>query len=862
MDLCNTHTDCHSCVNSSGCGQSFKNIYSPTDGMCQAGNSGGSSDGILTGKHSTINGNERKKYYYYDWGWGSNGCDLDKLIAIPSPINVGLTSISDKEGYNWLINKMGIPGECLTKDCNNDKINEKLRVKMIRKKLTPQISVTLFNKFALLLEKIFNNLKNVRQDLYDNVKKDGSLCCRAVRGSETKYSNHSWGLAIDLYFGKDSLPRGTNATQLGIAQLAPYLMNEGIFWAAAFTGRSVDSMHFEVSKELLIAWCRDDIGCENETCPPGDTIIGQGSMPCNAHGSCDTSTGKCSCFGIVDKMDQVHGYTGDDCNTLNCSIGVNDKPCSGRGHCGYISNISCQSNDDCGGTEQSGTSECINGLCTNPTGDCMCDGNAFASPGLEYNDCGCIACSQDSDCNTGKCNDNGCCTNCLSNDGDPCSISTGAGTCDELRGYCMCNYPAKLDINGHCSCFDGDKPNYCNGACVDLNSDSSNCGSCGNVCAGSLENPQKSRCCNGNCIPIDKFNCRFCGNDCTDENEEIGKCQSGNCGCCYTPEAGYGCVDLNVSSLNCGACNIKCNQNQYCCEGKCTDINESNCEGCGKNCACKSGNCKCCVDPKLPWYHNCVDLDNDIKNCGSCGNTCNPNIHSGCYKGQCICKSDGNYACGSSKKCCSKNQTCCGDDCVDTNNNMNNCGACGNKCDPNIHSGCYKGRCICKSDGNYACGPSKQCCAVNHTCIGNECEICKNNNISCDHGHRDSNTCNCICNSGWKKDPNGICNINKCVNPLANIFPIYPNSTTCYSATQMQNGINSGNTYYKWYCDNATGSLKHQLCDHYGLQTCGCPHTHLTWCHNNTYPNCGYEFCDYQSAYGCPDCIEGGQPHN
>src|ERR1051326_8917501 len=53
----------------------------------------------------------------------------------------------------------------------------------------------------------------------------------------------------------------------------------------------------------------------------------------------------------------------------------------------------------------------------------------------------------------------------------------------------------------------------CGGAsCLDLKTDSNNCGSCGNVCA--------DKCCNGQCIDTtsDNANCGACGSACMNGN--------------------------------------------------------------------------------------------------------------------------------------------------------------------------------------------------------------------------------------------------------------------------------------------------------------------------------------------------------
>jgi hypothetical protein len=81
----------------------------------------------------------------------------------------------------------------------------------------------------------------------------------------------------------------------------------------------------------------------------------------------------------------------------------------------------------------------------------------------------------------------------------------------------------------------------CRGTCVDISTDASNCGACGNACAGT--------CCGGTCVDIltDESNCGGCGNACA------GTCENGTCatdqtcdgsctGACGTPSNICDCV--------------------------------------------------------------------------------------------------------------------------------------------------------------------------------------------------------------------------------------------------------------------------------------------------------------------------------
>ena len=77
------------------------------------------------------------------------------------------------------------------------------------------------------------------------------LCVRHKRNNPNSFSNHSWGTAIDLFFGSAVVPQGVRKTERGCLLLAPFLNHHGWFWGAGFSGSSVDSMHFELSKETI-----------------------------------------------------------------------------------------------------------------------------------------------------------------------------------------------------------------------------------------------------------------------------------------------------------------------------------------------------------------------------------------------------------------------------------------------------------------------------------------------------------------------------------------------------------------------------------------------------------------------------------
>jgi hypothetical protein len=164
---------------------------------------------------------------------------------------------------------------------------------------------------------------------------------------------------------------------------------------------------------------------------------------------------------------------------------------------------------------------------------------------------------------------------------------------------------------------------FCADECVDLRSDSSNCGSCGTACPegqtcleGSCECPYTGGAiCNGVCVDAnnDSANCGGCGNACPGGTS----CREGQCQC-PQPGAlcGSSCAFIEVDNFNCGSCGNVCPNPSSCIGGQCT---------------CPFGSTMCGT--------RCVDTRNDPSNCGSCGQTCADNEQ--CFAGRCNCEPDG-----------------------------------------------------------------------------------------------------------------------------------------------------------------------------------------------------------------------------
>jgi hypothetical protein len=241
----------------------------------------------------------------------------------------------------------------------------------------------------------------------------------------------------------------------------------------------------------------------------------------------------------------------------------------------------------------------------------------------------------------------------------------------------------------------------CNGLCVDTGADPRNCGGCnvfcvdGTVCragtcvrdGGCGMGPACSRgstCCGASCsnTQVDPANCGACGNLCTRGQT----CVAGRCtfqmGCGGGPPCpnlatccGSACTNVVSDPFNCGSCGNVCRAGQRCLGGMCTGG-----PTCGAGPACMAGSL-CCNDA-------CVDVRTDPANCGGCGVACRAGTE--CRGARCLPVA----GCGGGPGC-APGQNCCGDACVNTQTDAQNCGACGRACvtPPNTEVACANGAC-------------------------------------------------------------------------------------------------------------------------------------------------------------------------
>lgn len=172
---------------------------------------------------------------------------LSDTVPIPAQgtMNTGLSPARE----STMLKKFGRPG-LLTKDCSNP-------TGEFIKRLKFGVDVGPFKVSGLdfaveSLRQIFAEVQQQLPDVFKAVKSDGMLCVRHRRLSSVLFSNHSFGTAIDLFFGTEAVPQRVHLAHRGNVLLFPFFNRHGWFWGAEFSGDFVDSMHFELAEETIL----------------------------------------------------------------------------------------------------------------------------------------------------------------------------------------------------------------------------------------------------------------------------------------------------------------------------------------------------------------------------------------------------------------------------------------------------------------------------------------------------------------------------------------------------------------------------------------------------------------------------------
>ncbi|MCO6436724.1 MAG: hypothetical protein J5J06_06520 [Phycisphaerae bacterium] len=394
--------------------------------------------------------------------------------------------------------------------------------------------------------------------------------------------------------------------------------------------------------------CKEDKTCDGASaaCPNGSTSKPVGSF-------CDTNN---ACPGA--------GVCGDQSGNINCV-------CPGLTRC-WPTQGACDRDDfydangECLQDRVRGTSY----VCDDNTGTCQkdikCDGLNKACPSVAQNRVQGAACIQ------GRCPDEGVC-----NSGGSC-ICPGVDVCRQAAG--VCDRQELYNANGGCpanqlygpdvACrreidlfgvSDGacNPPEYCDGQSVDCPPDV--IANIGDVCRSSGE-CEAQYLCHGHCavdpvggggpfaprctsdsecdpgetcivppqVSLVPLTCEKKGTtpaNGTPCNNGTDACQNGECASLAVSEGGACDGDdfYVIGDLNGFHCDNDAPDDLFCCKGSrlARDGETGTCKKCCGNVSEENGGCPqnnersiyCCSG-------ECVDIDNDLEHCGSCGNSC------------------------------------------------------------------------------------------------------------------------------------------------------------------------------------------------------------------------------------------------
>lgn len=229
------------------------------------------------------------------------------------------------------------------------------------------------------------------------------------------------------------------------------------------------------------------------------------------------------------------------------------------------------------------------------------------------------------------------------------------------------------------------------------------------------------QCENGECLPICTDALTFCDGECLSLTDihmtDCNTCEGAFENC--DGDIQNGCeVDVSSDVNHCGECGNACDEGSYCSAGECISACNKGEIACDGECISQSElhlkSCTECADGYCDSdgnFQNGCDtnfLSDDVNNCGACGQKCEGDLI--CRKGVCQTK-------------CAETETLCGENCIDLGkihkSSCNKCAAGYENCDGKEDNGCEVA--INGSDAKN-CGACGKACGIGESCTNSQCQ--------------------------------------------------------------------------------------------------------------------------------------------
>lgn len=577
-----------------------------------------------------------------------------------------------------------------------------------------------------------------------------------------------------------------------------------------------------------------DTATTADTSPDVDAAEGDSSVDADALGDAADE-------GVDSGVDSGPADTGPACEVGPGACGACDRPCS---------------------TANVATAVCAAGLCTSTCsagfGNCTTPAAPAADDGCEtkldtLTNCGACASTCDTASSLGAACDGTKCTytGCKPGFFDCDTSGTNANGCETpagaVCGGCSTTCDVSKSVGGACTAsgtactYSGCKPGFANcsftggdlDGCETSTKTITDCSGCGKAC--------------------DTTN--SVGAACTGTTCAYSSCKTGWGNCDPSEPDLDGCETPLTTTSNCGGCGTKCTL---------TSAISASCDGTKCSYACASGSLDCNA-AIAPNTDGCESSKSSVNTCGACGTRCDTATGTpSCDGSKC------SYACAAGRLDCDTAAPNT-NGCETSKTSLDNCGACGTKCDTTTGSPSCDGTAC-----SYACSPGKLDCdtaapntngcetsaSSTLTCggCGNKCNLTNASGATCD-----GSKCGYTCSSGF-----GDCNAT-----------ISPNTDGCETALNTTSncsgcGLACNTTTGTPSCDGAkcsyacsAGRLDCNASTAPNLDGCESSSTNPATCGacgnacdtTTGAPGCDGSKCSYTCAFGKLDCNSAVAPN-